>query len=169
METANTSLLLVIDGSRAARRAVAYVGRMIGRRPGFRLCLAPVLPPLPPRLLEFRGAENPREEKRLDSELKHKQERWMAKPKQKAERELAGATTTLKEASVPHTAITTAFLQPLDGERVSDRILEMARAQHCDTIVIGREPVSWFRELIGGDLAETLVQQGHGFTIWVVE
>ena len=36
-------------------------------------------------------------------------------------------------------------------------------------LIIGTESLSWLGELIHGDLAEELVGQGKGFTIWVVE
>jgi hypothetical protein len=36
-------------------------------------------------------------------------------------------------------------------------------------VVIGRDSLSWLGELIHGDPAEELVEQGKGFTIWVVE
>jgi hypothetical protein len=39
----------------------------------------------------------------------------------------------------------------------------------CDTVVIGRDSLSWLGELIHGDPVEELVRQGKGFTIWVVE
>ncbi len=60
----NTKLLLVVDESRSSKRAVTYVARTIGRRRGFQLCLAHLLLPIPPALLEFGGAENPDEERR---------------------------------------------------------------------------------------------------------
>ena len=53
-----TRLLVLVDESPASKRAVSYVARMVGRRRGFQLCLAHLLPPLPAGLMEFRGAEN---------------------------------------------------------------------------------------------------------------
>ena len=163
------SLLLVIDESPASRRAVAYVGRMVGRRRGVRLCLAHLLPRLPPRLLEFRGAENPGEETRLDARLKTRQRRWIATAKNTAQRTLAAAKSTLCKAGVPARALGVRLSEAVDQHRVSDRILELARASHCDTVVVGRASVSWFRALLSGDLSEELIRRGQGFTIWVVE
>ena len=48
-------------------------------------------------------------------------------------------------------------------------ILKIARGRKCHTVVIGRQSLSWFRELVQGDLAEEIVRRGKGFTIWVVE
>jgi hypothetical protein len=66
----NTNLLVVIDESRASERAVSYVAHIIEGRKGFRVCLAHTLPELPASLIEHGGAENPVEEKELDSELR---------------------------------------------------------------------------------------------------
>ena len=53
---------LAVDDSEATARAVTYVASIIGGQPGFRLCLLHISAPLPPKLLEFGGAENPAEE-----------------------------------------------------------------------------------------------------------
>src|SRR5207244_3426527 len=72
------TILIVVDGSAASRRALAYVARIVGRRRGFRLCLIYLLPPLPPRLLESRGTEDPKAEEQLSAQLKVKQRRWIS-------------------------------------------------------------------------------------------
>lgn len=167
--TSATRLLLVLDGAPASRRAVAYTGRMVGARAGVHLCLAMALPPLPPRLLEFRGAEDPEEEQRLDTQLKSQQLRFTNTARRRAERERAAALAQLRACGVPAESVETVFLEAADGTAAADCILALARKQRCRTVVIGHQPVSWFRELIGGDLAETLVRTGRGVTIWVVD
>src|SRR5438876_4229143 len=69
------TILIVVDGSAASRRALAYVARIVGRRRGFRLCLIYLLPPLPPRLLECRGTKEPKAEEQFSAQLKIKQRR----------------------------------------------------------------------------------------------
>jgi hypothetical protein len=54
----DTRLLVVLDDSVASRRAVKYVGKFVGKRRGFRVCLVQVLPPLPPELQEHGGSED---------------------------------------------------------------------------------------------------------------
>ncbi len=164
-----TKLLVVADESHASKHAVTYVAKMIGRRKGFRLCLAHVLPPLPSRLLEFRGAENPDEEKRLDAELKTKQRRFLVVAREAADKVLAGAFSTLRKAGVPRSMIETRFFASINDGGASMQILEIARAGRYHTVVVGRDSVSWFRELVHGDLAEELVRHGRGLTIWVIE
>ncbi len=165
----DTKLLVVADESNASKHAVAYVAKMVGKRKGFRLCLAHVLPPLPSRLLEFRGAENPDEEKRLDAELKTKQRRFLATARDAAEKVLVGAFSTLRKAGVPRSMIQTRFFASVNDGGAAVQILEMAHAGRYRTVVVGREAASWFRELFHGDLAEELVRHGRGLTIWVIE
>ncbi len=165
----NAKLLVVVDESRPAKHAVAYVARMVGRRKGFRLCLAHVLPPFPPALLEFRGTENPDEEERLDAERKAKQGRFVRAARDAAEKVLASALSTLRKAGVPRSIIDTRFFEPANGSGAAERILELARASRYHTVIVGRESVSWFREIVQGDLAEELVRRGQGFAIWVIE
>jgi hypothetical protein len=55
----NTRLLVVLDDSVPSRDAVEYVGKFVVKRRGFRICVIHVLPPLPPELPEYGGAEDP--------------------------------------------------------------------------------------------------------------
>jgi Universal stress protein family len=85
-KTANNRLLVVVvDESSSSKSAVEYVARVLSGRRGFKLCLAHFLPPLPPILLEFGGAEDPAKERRLDAELKTEQQQWIVAARNKAE------------------------------------------------------------------------------------
>lgn len=165
----NTGILLVVDASEAAKRAVTYVARMVGRRQGFRLCLGHILPPLPAQLLEFGGAENPVEERRVGEPVETDRQQWIAAARKTAEPALNAARATLRKAGVPAGALETRFFDPVEGRDTAEEILKIARARKCHTVVIGRESLSWLRELVQGDLAEEVVRRGKGFTIWVVE
>ncbi len=65
-------------------------------------------------------------------------------------------------------ALDVQFSEGVEGWGAAERILELAQARRCDTVVFGRESVSWFRELMSGDLAAEVVRRGKGYTIWVV-
>lgn len=93
----------------------------------------------------------------------------MAAAKEAAHSFFAGACATLRAAGVPAKTIETRFIDPASGASVAERVTHLARSRKCGTVVVGRQAVSWFRELAGGDLAEELVRCGKGVTIWVVE
>ena len=70
-------LLIAVEDSEASMKAVAYVSQMMRGREHIQICLFHVLPPIPPKLLEFGGAENPNKEKILSTDLKVAQAQWM--------------------------------------------------------------------------------------------
>ncbi len=167
----NNRLLVVVDESSSSKRAVEYVARMLARRRGFQICLACFLLPLPPMLLEFGGAEDPQKERQLDRELHTEQQQLIATARKKAQPALNWACATLRTAGLPASSLTTQFSDPArEQSSVSGEILELARMNKCRTIVAGRRSLPWLRRLAGGkDLTEKLVQQGEGFTLWIVE
>ena len=160
---------MVVDESPASKRAVTYVAKIVGRQRNLRICLAHMLPRLPSRSIEFRGVANSQTEQRLDARLEHHQQRWRAGATKKAQRALGMATATLRRGGVPAKALDIRSSEAVEGLGAAERVLELARARRCDTVVVGRESVSWFRELMRDNLAEELVRRGKGYTIWVVE
>ncbi len=53
------TFLVSVDDSDSSIRSVTSVAEMIGTRDDFHVVLFHVLPPIPPELLEFGGAEDP--------------------------------------------------------------------------------------------------------------
>jgi nucleotide-binding universal stress UspA family protein len=157
----NTKLLVVVDESRATKRALEYVAHVASRRRDFRICLAHALPSPPPELVEFRGAEKAR--------LRAYKRRWISVVEMTEQRALDRANAVLRRGGVAVEAIEAHYCNLVDATRVTQEILSLARSRKCDTLVIGRDSLSWLGELIHGDPAEELVRQGKGFTIWVVE
>ncbi|MGH9561669.1 MAG: universal stress protein [Terracidiphilus sp.] len=165
----NTKLLLVIDETRASKRAVAYVASIVSRLRDFHVCVAHTLPFLPAHLTEYGGARNLADEEKLKTELHAGQKRWVAEAKEKGQPALNRACATLHKAGIGTKAIETSFCFPAEGPATGDEILAVARARKCHTVVVGREALSWWRQLLGVDPVEELVRRAKGFTIWVVE
>jgi nucleotide-binding universal stress UspA family protein len=157
----NTKLLVVVDESRATKRALEYVAQVASRRRDFRVCLAHALPSPPPELVEFRGAEKAR--------LRAYERRWISVVEMTEQRALDRANAVLRRGGCADGTIEAHYCYLVDASRTTQEILRLARSRKCDTVVIGRKSLSWLGELIHGDPAEELVRQGKGFTIWVVE
>ena len=165
----NAKLLVVIDESQASERAVSYVAGIIGRRRGFKVCLAHTLPEIPAHLIEHGGAENPSDEKKLERELHSDQNQWIVAARKKAQPILARARAVLGKAGLTASSIEERYCDPAEGRARGDEILELATERKCHTIVVGSESLSRWRQLLGNDPVEELLRRGKGFTIWVVE
>jgi nucleotide-binding universal stress UspA family protein len=162
-------LLLVVDESSASRDAIEYVGSFLGRRRGFRIHLLYLLPPLPPELLEFGGAEDPHREEVLDAELRHGQEKWIASARASAEPVLNEAAMSLRKAGVTGHSICREFSYPTEPHEAARTILEQAQAKKCCTVVIGHKAHSWFRKIASGDIAERVLQLATDISLWIVQ
>jgi nucleotide-binding universal stress UspA family protein len=165
----STRLLVVVDETKASKRAVSYVAQIVGRRRGFKVCLANTLPEIPASLIEYGGAKNPDEEEKLDADLHAEQKHWVFAAQEKAQPTLTRASAVLRKGGLAANAIERRFCFPADGRARGDEILELARKHKCHTVVVGGESLSWLRQLMGSDPVEELLRRGKGFTIWIVE
>jgi nucleotide-binding universal stress UspA family protein len=157
----NTKLLVVVDESPAATKALKYVAKMAAGRRNVRVSLAHSLLSPPRQLVEFRGTEKTR--------LRAYKSRWISAGEMTEQRTLARANKVLRRGGLAHGAIEAHYCYLVDGSGATQEILKLAKARKCDTVVIGRASLSWLGKLIDGDPAEEFVRQGKGFTIWVVE
>jgi nucleotide-binding universal stress UspA family protein len=162
------SILIAIDDSAASYRAVTYVAQIIGGGKEFRILLLHVPEPMPPKLLEFGGAENPVEEQRAEMSLKESQIGWTEKVERTAQPIFARAKAILLEAQVPETAVTTHLFIPRTERSLDASILDVAQAEECATIVVGRESFPWLKELFQQHIADKLLEQDHNRTLWIV-
>ncbi len=164
----STRLLVVVDENKASKRAVSYVAQIIGRRRGFKVWLAHTLSEIPASLIEYGGA-NPDEEVKLDAERHADQKDWVFAVQEKAQPTLTRAGAILRKGGLAAGSIEEQFVYPADGRARVDEILELARKHKCHTVVVGREFLSWLRQLLSSDPIEELLRRGKGFTIWIVE
>lgn len=167
--TRDSRILLVLDDSEIALRAVKYVAQFVGRRRQFRICLVHVLPPLPPSLQEHGGSSDAAQERRLDLAMKEEQNRWIAATKKRALKSLDQAGRLLTKSGIAGSAVQMLFCKPGEAEETADTLLKMATECQCHTVVVGRRSVSWLHELFSQDIAEELLRRGKGFCIWAVE
>ena len=159
------NLLIAVDDSEATARAVTYVASIVGRHRDVHLHLLHVAPILP-EFLEFGGSENPQVEENREAELATSRLSYL---EDLAQAVFAQAQATLDRAGVSARVVKTHFLTTVNGQDVIQNLLEAAQTNACDTIVVGRQSHSWLREVVRHHVADELVRQGEGFTIWVVE
>ncbi len=161
--------LIAVDGSAGALKAVTYVSRILRGRTDVHVRLLHVLPPIPPALLEFGGAEHPQLEQRLSGELRENQARWVETAKSNAQSSLDKALAILRESGFSPDRVSTTFSLPIHRPDVAQEILRTAESWNCGTLVVGRHIRSWIREITSTHVGEELARNGQGFAIWVVE
>jgi len=161
-------ILVAVDGSDGARRALAYVAEIVGRRPDTTLHLLHLLPPIPPRMLEHPGAERPEEELALEEDLRGRQKRWLAEQEEAARRLLDDAERFLADHAGA-VRVERECRPSVGSAAVARECLDAARAGGCDTIVLARQSMPWFREVLHAHPSDALVRRGRGLAVWVVE
>lgn len=163
------NILVSVDDSEESARVVRYVADIIGGRADFHIRLFHVLPPLPPNLLEFGGAENPKRERSLDRKIEDERDEWLDAAQKATQPVFDKAKSILEAAGVPPESLETQFgISVNQGDVVTD-ILDEARENDFGTIAVGRQSFSTLRELFEHHAADELVRHGQGLTIWVVE
>ncbi|MEO8326394.1 MAG: universal stress protein [Nitrospirota bacterium] len=162
------TLLVGVDGSDSSIRSVSYVAEMVGARENFHIVLFHILPPIPPELLEFGGAEDPATERKLDETLKKEQAEWIENAKKAAEPLVDNAKTILYRTGVLPAMVSVVFSQSIHRPDIVRELIEAAHKQHCGTIVVGRESYSSFKEMFHHHVGEELTKKGQGLAIWVI-
>jgi nucleotide-binding universal stress UspA family protein len=160
--------LIGVDDSEASFRSVSYVAGMLEDGKNFHIVLFHVLPPIPPELLEFGGAEDPGTEQQLNESLKQEQARWVENAKKTAEPIIENAKTILYRIGVPPERTTSLFSQSIHRPDIVRELIETAHNHNCGTIVVGRETYSSFKEMFHHHVGEELVRQAWGYAIWVI-
>jgi nucleotide-binding universal stress UspA family protein len=159
-------ILLAVDESENSRRAIHYTGSLLSRTPDVTIMLFHVLKPMPRKLMEHGGSENPATEGRLSMQLQKDQEAWYKNERESECPILITAQATLEKSGFDATRVSLKFGHEED---VARSILEEARSAHCETIVVGRHGTSGMKRIFGGGITDELLRNAKGFAIWVVE
>ncbi len=159
-------LLLAVDDSENAHRAVRYVGSLLERTPGVTVTLFHVMKPIPRVLLEHGGSENPVIEEQLSARLREDRKSWIRKEREAECPVLKKACETLAQSGFDTSCVTLRFGHEDD---VAANILEEARSGHHDTIAVGRRGMSRITRIFGGGVTDLLLRDAKGFAIWIIE
>jgi nucleotide-binding universal stress UspA family protein len=147
----NKNILIAVDTSENSRRAVAYVGRMLGGMQGYHVTLLHVIP-------------DP-EEDYFQSESER--EAWIAGYRSKTDAVLKEYQDMLISAGFPTTAV------DLHTPRrycpsMAECILSEHQKQDYSTIVIGRHGLSRKEEFLFGSISNKIVHHARDCAVWVV-
>jgi nucleotide-binding universal stress UspA family protein len=161
-------ILIAVDETDASLKAVGYIARMMGRRKDLHVRLFHVLPPIPPKLLEYGGTEDPQKEGELSAELHEAQVEWTARAKQSAQASLEATLKLLIDHGFLSENLSTDFSSSIHKPDVAREVLEAAGKWGCGTIVTGRHSLSWAQELFHRHVGEDLVHRAKGYAVLVV-
>jgi nucleotide-binding universal stress UspA family protein len=162
-------ILIAIDDSKSSERAVKEVAHQLHDPSGYHLTLLHVLSPVPPRLLEHGGSENPEEEERIEAKQDAAQDAWQQQATQASQPIFANALAILKQANIPEQAVDTQTYAPVPGQDVSTAIADVARDHGCGTVVVGQSAYSWLHDVLHAHVADKLRREDRAFKVWVVE
>lgn len=160
------SVLIAIDDSAYAVRVLRYAGEFLRQAPEIPVTVFHVLKPLPRKLLEHGGSENPEVEEQLSESLRQEQETWQRQEQEVESPVLARAREVLAATGLETSRVTLKFGYQDD---VAANILDEARKGNYKTIVVGRQGQSGIKRLIGGGVTDHLLREATGLTLWIVE
>lgn len=162
-------ILVAVDDSESSRAMLRVVAARASEAETARLLVCHLLPHLPPRLLESRGAEDPRQERRVEREQELAQARWIEGETAEGERLVRESRRALERGGVSGERIETEVKEShYSHERLADALLEEARANGCTMIAVGRHAFPAVRELLHRHLADELQKRAEGVQVWSI-
>jgi nucleotide-binding universal stress UspA family protein len=150
-------ILIGVDGSKGAKHAAAYVGRIAAGNADLAVDVIRVKDPFPA------GVPIPDDA----SGFKRAFERWTEGQESAGRSLLLQARTILVEAGVAEGRIADRAIDPVRS--VARALIVAARESGCGTLVVGRRGVSMWNELAFGGTTEEILRYPIGITVWVVE
>jgi nucleotide-binding universal stress UspA family protein len=156
-------LLIALDSSKGAWRAVEYVAETFGKTPGVQVTLLHVLSGLPPafwddgHILEEKEREI---RQRLVAAWQQDQEKQWLNLVHKASQHLGAAGLTCKAL---HHQFKPKYFD------VADDILDEAREGAYDTVVLGRRGLGMAKSVLLGSVTRKVVDNAQGCAVTVVE
>jgi nucleotide-binding universal stress UspA family protein len=148
----NKSILIAVDESSNAKRAVLYVARLLGGLPGFRAYLLHVLSPPEEDFFPSTAAKDT----------------YLQKHRQEIEQILEEYRKILIESGFAVEWVSTHTPERYCPS-IADCILAEREVLQQSTIVIGRKGVSRQEEFLFGSVSSKIVNKAKDCTVWVVE
>lgn len=156
-------MLVAIDGSQCAMRAVDYTGRQFSGNRDLRITLLHVLP-YPPAPFWDDGHVLSEDEKAARNGVI---EKWLANQRAKLEPLFKEAVEMLIGKGIGPEQIEKKSIS--DSTDVAKSILEEARDGGYQTLVLGRRGLSASKRFLMGSVSTKIVNNGSGLAICIVE
>ena len=156
-------ILVALDSSEGAWRAVEYVARTFGKTPGVEVTLLNILTGLPPAFWD-------------DGHILQDQERearqqlvaqWQTDQEKDWKGLVAKAEKTLVAAGIPAATVTAKFKAKYFD--VAEDIVNAALEDGCSTIVLGRRGLGKAKALLLGSITSKVVHHAKGVAVTIVE
>ncbi|MCU0614930.1 MAG: universal stress protein, partial [Desulfobacterales bacterium] len=144
----NKNILIAVDESENARRAVSYVGQLLGGLPGFKVTVLHVIP-------------DPEED--YFPEQKEK-DNWLARTKQKVDTMLADYRQILIDAGFSKDDVSVRSTLRYCPS-MAECILSERDETLYDTIVVGRKGVSRSEAFLFGSVSSKIVNHAENCTV----
>jgi nucleotide-binding universal stress UspA family protein len=157
------NVLVALDASEGAWRAVEYVARTFGPVPGLKVTLIHILTGLPPAFWDdghiLQDKEREKRQRLVAGWQKDQEKQWLDLVRKARERLMA--------AGLPEDAVSSRF-KPKYYDVAEDLINEAATGGF-GTIVMGRRGLGKAKALLLGSVANKVVQNARGCAVTVVE
>jgi nucleotide-binding universal stress UspA family protein len=145
-------ILVAVDDSENAERAVLYVADFLGGVSGFRATILNVIP------------EPPTDYFKTNDE----REAWIDESKSKAAQLLDRHRQFLIQSGFPEDKVDT-VVDISHCPSVADCILDKQRKLKCCTVIIGRRGISKKEEFLFGSTSSRVMHSGKNCAVWVIE
>jgi nucleotide-binding universal stress UspA family protein len=156
-------VLIALDSSEGAWRAVEYVAETFGKTPGVQVILLHVLSGLPPAFWDdghiLSDAEQASRQRLVENWQKEQEKQWQGLVKK--------AHDHLTKAGIAKDAVCDQF-KPKYYD-VAEDILSTAEEGKFDTIVMGRRGLGMAKTLLLGSVTHKVVQNAKGCAAIIVE
>jgi nucleotide-binding universal stress UspA family protein len=156
-------ILVAVDGSECALKAVDFVGRQFSAIGDVRITLLHVLPYLATSLWDDGHILTKQE----IEERKKVADKWMENQQQKAESIFSSAIEALTKRGINPARIETKTIS--DSTDTAESVLEETRNGGYDMLMVGRCGLTAAKRFLMGSVTTKIINHGAGTAICVVE
>jgi nucleotide-binding universal stress UspA family protein len=156
------NILVALDGSEGAWRAVEYAAKAFGSAPGVKITLLHILTGLPPAFWDDGHVLKDKEREARQRMVAN----WQSEQEKRWDDLVARARQHLVAAGLPETGVAAKFKTKYFD--VGEDILNEAAAGGCQTIIMGRRGLGKAKALLLGSVTTKVAQNAKGCAVTIV-